>query len=48
MNHQTKNISTGEVWDDLRTINIDDGFLKPLSDVLLLKTDTKKLIFISA
>ena len=37
----TKNTSKGEVWDDLKTINIDEGFLTPLSDVLLIKTYPK-------
>jgi hypothetical protein len=37
----TKNTSKGEVWDDLRTINISDGILTPLSDVLLIKTYPK-------
>lgn len=37
----TKNTSKGEVWDDLKTINIDDGILTPLSDVLLIKTYPK-------
>ncbi len=37
----TKNTSKVEVWDDLKTINIDDGILTPLSDVLLIKTYPK-------
>jgi hypothetical protein len=39
---KTKNTSEGEVWDDLRTINIDKGILTPMSDVLLIKTYPKK------